>query len=466
MIGITGCGYHVPFSRLARREIARAWNRRTGNGERAAVNFDEDALTLGYEAARNSREHLGTGEIDGVFFASTSAPFWQRSVAASLSATLDLPYSSETVDFAGTLRASTAAFRAATDAIVSNRLSSVLVVGSDVREGRPGGEDEDRYGDAAGAVTVGKDGVLAEILGTRSCSSDFWDEWRRDVDSFVQTQNSRFTTERGYHKNIVQVGKQLLADCGIRPEQISKAVVPSPDGRAHLGAAAALGFREGQILDPKFAEIGAVGASAPFLLAAMALETAVPGELVLVFSYGDGADAILLRVTEEIRNRPLLSSLAEHLEEKNLYPSYSIYRKMRSYYQDNIEASELSNVLLEKEESQNIRLHGTLCLSCNTRQYPITKICGACRNHDSLQEVPLDRKGRVFTFTRDHLYAGPETATVMAVVDLDNGGRMYLQMTDVDTEDVSIGDPVILTMRRRKESQTMHNYYWKCRPIR
>ena len=126
----------------------------------------------------------------------------------------------------------------------------------------------------------------------------------------------------------------------------------------------------------------------------------------------------------------------------------------------------MSNVLLEKEESQNIRLHGTLCLSCNTRQYPITKICGTCRNQDSLQEVPLARKGSVFTFTRDHLYAGPETATVMAVVDLDNGGRMYLQMTDVDTEDVSIGDPVILTVRRRKESQTMHNYYWKCRPIR
>lgn len=47
----------------------------------------------------------------------------------------------------------------------------------------------------------------------------------------------------------------------------------------------------------------------------------------------------------------------------------------------------------------------------------------------------------------------------MSVIDLNQGGRLYLQMTDVDPEDVRVGDEVVLTLRRRKEGPTMHHYY-------
>ena len=83
-----------------------------------------------------------------------------------------------------------------------------------------------------------------------------------------------------------------------------------------------------------------------------------------------------------------------------------------------------------------------------------------------LAEVPLERTGQVFTFTRDHLYVAADSPTIMAVVDVNQGGRLYIQMTDVDPEDVRIGDDVVLTLRRRKEGPTMHHYYWKCRPAR
>ena len=46
MIGITSCNYHVPFCRLEREKVGQAWARRAGKGERAAIYFDEDALTL------------------------------------------------------------------------------------------------------------------------------------------------------------------------------------------------------------------------------------------------------------------------------------------------------------------------------------------------------------------------------------------------------------------------------------
>ena len=466
MIGITSCGYHVPFCRLERAHFGQAWDRRARKGERAAIYFDEDALTLGFEAAQRCLEYRDTKDVDALFFASTSAPFWQRSTASFLAAACDLSVACETSDFGGSLRSATAALRAGVDALNSRRLSNILIATGEVRDGQPGENEEAWFGDAGSAVTIGRENVLAEILGMATCSSDFWDEWRRDGDDFIQTQASRFSTERGYQKSLVTVGKTLLEKHGMHAHNVAKVIFPSPDGRAHIATAKQLGFQEPQILDPFFVDIGATGSATPFLLLATALEAASPGELLLLLNYGDGADGVLVRVTEEIRKRPLQSSLSDHISEKRLYSSYQIFRKMRSYYGEHQEAAELSNVLLEKEESQNVRLHGTLCLSCGTRQYPITQVCSVCKNHDSLQEIALEHAGQVFTFTRDHLYVAPDSPTIMSVVDVDQGGRLYLQMTDVDPEDVRIGDAVVLTLRRRKEGPTMHNYYWKCRPAR
>jgi len=452
--------------RLEREKISQAWARRVSKGERAAIYFDEDALTLGMEAAQRCLEEKGKTSIDALYFASTSAPFWQRSSASFLAAACDLPAECETADFAGSLRSATTALRVGMDAVSSGRLSHVLIAAGEVRDGQPGEGEEEWFGDAGSAVTLGREGVIAEILGLASRSDDFLDEWRRDTDSFIQTQASRFSSERGYQASVVAVGTALLHKHGLQPQDCAKVILPSPDGRAHLGAAKKLGFQDAQVQNPLYAEIGACGSATPFVLLAAALEMANPGDRLLLLGYGEGADACLLQVTEEIRARSLVQSVSDHLSEKRLYPSYQIFKKMRTYAAEHEDGPELSNVFLAKEEKQNVRLYGSECPRCGTKQYPITRICIACHNHDSLQEVPLARAGEVFTFTRDHLYVAADSPTIMSVVDLDEGGRVYIQMTDVDPEDVQIGDSVVLTLRRRKEGPTMHHYYWKCRPAR
>ena len=464
MIGITSCGFHVPFYRLEREKIGQAWARRPGKGERAAIYFDEDALTLGLEAAQRCLEERGKADIDAVYFASTSAPFWQRSSASFLAAACDLPATCETADFAGSLRSATTALRAGMDALSSGRLSNVLIAAGEVRDGQAGEGEEEWFGDAGSAVTLGRQGVIAEVLGMASRSDDFLDEWRRDTDGFIYTQASRFSSERGYQANIVAVGARLLDNLDLQPDNCAKIILPSPDGRAHIGAAKKLGFQDEQIQNPLCQEIGACGSAAPFLLLAAALETAKPGDRLLLLGYGEGADGVVLQVTEN--TRPVSPSISDHLSEKRLYPSYPIFQKMRTYSAEHEDGPELSNVFLAKEDKQNVRLYGSLCPRCGAKQYPITRVCIACHNHDSLQEVPLARTGQVFTFTRDHLYVAADSPTIMSVVDLDEGGRVYLQMTDVDPDDVRVGDAVVLTLRRRKEGPTMHHYYWKCRPAR
>jgi uncharacterized OB-fold protein len=121
-------------------------------------------------------------------------------------------------------------------------------------------------------------------------------------------------------------------------------------------------------------------------------------------------------------------------------------------------------VLWKREERQNIRLHGSKCEICRTVQFPMTRVCVACRSSERISEVPLGRTGRVFTFTKDYLYDAPTQPTIMTVVDLDGGGRFLCQMTDVHEREVRIGMPVDLVLRRMREGAQTHHYYWKCRP--
>ena len=51
------------------------------------------------------------------------------------------------------------------------------------------------------------------------------------------------------------------------------------------------------------------------------------------------------------------------------------------------------------------------------------------------------------------------------VVDLDGGGRMYVQMTDCTADEVKIGAPVELTYRRLHAGGENYNYFWKARPV-
>ncbi|MEE8204941.1 MAG: OB-fold domain-containing protein, partial [Dehalococcoidales bacterium] len=61
---------------------------------------------------------------------------------------------------------------------------------------------------------------------------------------------------------------------------------------------------------------------------------------------------------------------------------------------------------------------------------------------------------------------GPETPRPMAVVDLDSGGRMIMQMTDTEAGEAKVGLEVELVFRRLHQAGGFHNYYWKCRPLR
>jgi len=148
------------------------------------------------------------------------------------------------------------------------------------------------------------------------------------------------------------------------------------------------------------------------------------------------------------------------------YKSYTLYRKAHEYRHSHEDRLEITNIFYNKEEVQTVRLHGSECQHCGTRHFPMVRVCARCEEDDQLTQVALQRTGKIFTYAADHLAASPFPPTVMAVVDLDGGGRIYCEVVDAEVEFVEIGLSVELVMRRLREGGGLYHYYWKCRPRR
>lgn len=465
MAGITAYGAYLPQYRISRDAIAAAWQIRSLGGEKCAIRYDEDSLTMAATAAQDCLKSLGGRQPAALYFATTTPPFLERSNAALIAALCDLPAECATLDVSATLRAGTSALGVALDQSKASG-ADVLVVAADTRDAEPGSAEEQAFAEAGAAIAVGNNEVVAELVSRASLSSDFFDAVRRDRDPRVVSYASKFSTARGYQQELAKVIPQVLAGPGLAPENVDRLILNASNAKAPLALAKRLGFRPEQVEDIGWHDIGLTGTAMPLVGLVAALEQAKPGQWLLVAAHADGADALLFRTTDRIASCRPRVSLARQRIQGIPYPSYSLYRRAREWGRSALDTLEISNVFYAREEVQNIRLHGVECKHCGTRQLPETKLCVCCRKGDALQHVPLGRTGSVFTFAVDMLYPSPLPPTVMAVVDLDGGGRIYCELVDVDPAQAAIGMPVELVVRRLREGGGLHHYYWKCRPRR
>ena len=86
---------------------------------------------------------------------------------------------------------------------------------------------------------------------------------------------------------------------------------------------------------------------------------------------------------------------------------------------------------------------------------------------DEMEPAPMsDVAGTIATFTIDRIAYSPSPPVVFAVVDFDGGGRVPIELTDVDPDEVAIGGRIEMTFRRLFTADGIHNYFWKARPVR
>ena len=469
MVGITSFEAYIPAYRLSREEISKVWGTKSLGGERAVAKYDEDSLTMAVAATIGCMRRCEL-PADGLFFASTTSPYREKQAASILVAAADLSREIRTADFSDSLRAATIAIHAAVDAVKSGAAENIVVAAADCRMGEGKSPFEQLLGEGSAAIAIGKENVLASIEGSCSLSSELLDLWRLEGDAFTRSWEERFVISEGYVKTMEQVLSTIMGKYRLTPKDFSRVVYYGPDSRSHALLAKRLGFdMNRQVQDPLFKDIGNTGTAALPIMVIAALEKANPGDLILTANYGDGGDAFILKVTENIKGFQESQGIKESLERKIpiRYERYLNWRNMVPLHELSRPVSPPPSVTCLWRESRNIlAFYGNKCLHCGCPQYPPQRICDSCLAKDQFEAYRFsDKKGRIFAFTIDHLTTNRESPAVVGIVDFEGGGRVMCEVTECEPSKVSVGMPVEMCFRKIGLRGGMHNYFWKARPV-
>ena len=479
MPGIVSYGAYVPIYRLSREAIGAMWNKAVAKGEKAVANADEDTVTMGVEAVLDCLNGMDRNQVDGLYFATDSPPYVEKQAASIIRAATDLREDILTFDVSHSLRSAGSAMKAAMDAVKAGSAKRVMVAAAERRIPAPNSEFELQFGDGAAAFLVGDTDVAAVLEGSYHLTSEFIDIWRKPQDKYVQVWEDRFVRDEAYMKMIPQAVGGLLKKLGLSPKDVTKAAFYGPDARTHASIASAMKLDpKTQVQSPMLDNVGNTGTALAPMILVSALEEAKPGDRVLFATYGDGADAFLFKVTEQIEKIRDRRGIKRHVASKMMLPNYGKYveiRELMEWEPARRGARRSSLPVIWRERKMLFALYGQKCRSCGNIQYPRQRICIYCQAKDNFDPIRLsDKTGKVFTFSMDQRAQEIVLPKVFTVVDLDGGGRFYSVMTDRDTSKITVGMPVEMTFRIQigpseslpMEGSGLYNYFWRVRPIR
>lgn len=476
-IGITSYGVYIPRYRMSRKTISQAigWlNPGALPGEKAVANYDEDSLTMAVAAGMDCLHGAERAKIEGVYFASTTPPYRERESAAIIATALDLRQDIRTADFADSLKAGTGVILSAHDSIKGEGAGSILLCASDCRLGKPGSSQEVVFGDGAAALLLGSDGVIASLEGSYSVSYDFPDYRRSEGDKFVRTVEDRFIREEGYARFIPEAISGLLRKYELETKDFALVAYPCLDLRQHAAIGRRLGFQPSQIQQTLLTTIGESGAASPLILLAAMLEEAKPGDNILLASYGNGAEALFFKVTEEIekvRDREQLKSYLASKAELATYEKYLVFRGILPVevgFGGEVAPTQLP--LTWRERKVILALYGSKCKRCGTPQYPPQRICvnPDCGAVDEMEDYRFcDKRGTLFSYTADHITTSVDPPLLYGMIDFEGGGKFVFELTDCEFSSLRIGMPVEMTLRRKyfDKLRGIVGYFWKAVPI-
>lgn len=470
-IGITAIGAYIPYYYIKRDTIGKAWEGRGQKGERSIANVDEDSLTMAVEAAMDCFRFIPREKINEIYFASTTAPYAEKSNSSLIAVACDLGKNVFASDFAHCTKAGTSALKSAFNAVAANPLHNVLVTASDVRNAYPKSQQEQMLGDAAAALVVGSDNVVATIDHFTTTNYEITDIWRNYGEKLLNVGEDRFITDMGYMTVMTNVIKTILRETGLQPAEISRIVLSVP-GLGNTGKLLKkTGFSEEQLQDNFMLQIGDCGAAQPLLGLIGALESAKAGDKILLASYGNGANAFIFTVTDEIERIQTSATIQKYLSKRKEFESYARFLSFRGIAEAQPGAPfklPASASMTWREQDINLRLYASRCKKCGATIFPINRVCQDCGSKDEFDTFRAsDRASKVFTFSIDRLAGRSDDPMLVQTVSEDREGvRYYTIMTDFVASEVSVGMDVEFAFRKMHTLGNFNNYYWKLRPLR
>ncbi len=477
MVGISAFGAYVPLTRLQREAMAEAtaWFNEAltplGKGERSVASWDEDAITMAVEAARDCLNGADRKAIGRIFVASTTFPFADRQNAGVVKEALNLEDAVGALDIAGSQRASTSALLVALETAKENQRS--ICVASERRFAKPGSEAEFTNGDAAAAFLVDTSDVAAEFLGSHSTTADFVDHFRAADQSHDYEWEGRWIRDEGYKKILPDAIKVSLSKMDLAPADVNHFVLALPVRGIDKVIATAVGIAPAAICPSLSESLGYAGSAHALVMLAHVLETAKPGALILVAAFGQGCDILAFRATDRIahargglgvsgwlaRRRPDRNYL------KHLYFAGEVHLDggMRSEIDHKTPFS-----MLYRDRKTILGLVGGKCRVTGTVQYPKTRISVAqnARMIDTQDDYPLaEMRARIVACTADRLAFTPNPPGWYGLIEFEEGGRLTADFTDIGGEGAAVGQSVRMMFRLKHHDQRgFKHYFWKAVP--
>lgn len=461
--GVYAAGAYAPSLRLDADAVEQAWDRFEAAGiETTAVpDADEDAVTMGWEAARRALDAAElTGEaVDWLAFATTTPPVEESDCTATLGSALGVPERAARRTFTGSTRAGTQALAAALDARLDDGLA--LVIASDCPRGHPQDERDHAAGAGAAAVLVGPD-APAPIIDSAEYTTPYpGTRFRRTGSEHVDGIDVKQYDRDAFTAPLDGATDALSVDLST----LDAVAVQAPDGALPYRAARGLGVDTEAISRCSTVDhLGDTAAASVLLSVAVALDDGADRILAAGYGSGAGADAHLIDPAAAVP-----TSIAIHDGEHISYTDYLRRREVITKGPPDGGGAYVSVPAWRRSIPQRHRLVAGQCAECGALAFPPAGACSDCGSLDAFAAVELPPGGTVETGTAIGRGGEPPEFAVqqaasgtygVAIVEFDHDGEQVsvpLQVTGVDPAP-EIGDRVRTVLRRCYEQEGVVRY--------
>lgn len=483
MVGISSLAVYLPRLRLARKAIvdAHRWAdpglAGKAQGERAMANWDEDAVTMGVEAARACL--ADEKSIDLLLFASTSAPFADRQHAGIVTTALNLSEDIASLDAGASQRAGTSALLQAFAAVKGGVHQSALLVAGDKRRTKAASPGELDYGDGAVAVQISNDRIALEFLSSHTVTVDFIDHFRGAGEEFDYGWEERWIRDEGLARIVPDAVNKALLKAGIQASQVTHFILPSTIRGATASIGKSVGVPGAAVADTLAAQVGETGVAHSLMMLAARLATAevAADQVIVVCGFGQGCDAVVLRIANVDRAREIgaqfSAALATRVAETN-YSKYLAFNNLidleKGMRADKDDFKTALTVTYRKREMLT-GLVGGRCTVCGTLQFPRADICvnPQCRATHSQEPHPFrEERASIVTWSADYLTYTADPPAHYGMISFGNGGRFMTDFTDVTVGEIDVGVQVRMVFRVKSYDRIRGfvRYFWKAVPDR
>lgn len=455
--GILAVGAYAPANRVPAEAFEVAWGSFDAPGvERKAVpDADEDALTMGVQAARRA---LRTGDVDGravehLAFASTNPPLAEEDLTARLGSYLAVPTDAARRFHTGSTRAGVDALL---DALETDGLA--LVVVADCPESEPDDPREHAAGAGAAAFLVGPDAPA-----TVAASEAFTDprpgtRFRQRGDDDLDGLDIGTYDRAAFTEPVEAAVAGLEAD--VEPDAVA---LQAPNGklpyRSNLDNEAIAAVET-------VSELGDTAAASVPLSLVRAFEEGYDRTLAGAWGSGAGATGLLVEGTAPVE------TALEGTEELD-YPAYLRRRGDVIGEKPDGGAAHVPVPTWRRSLPQRHRHESGRCPECGTVAFPPEGACPGCRSLVEFEPVEPALEGTVDAATTIGQGGAPpefaeqqarQGAFGVAVVRFEAGdGEVSLPMQVVG-EGASVGDAVRAVPRRIYVEEDVPRYGLKALP--